>query len=134
LLRRQTGVGGKRKLGFPLSLVLIPEDLEMGTKKLLSTQIQMGPRVTADANPFRNDVDWLVEPQLAEVSTVGWYAFTNPGWGRGIVHVHQTGYETMVTRTYYTPETNCRTYQCEGRFAAALNNHRGVVRNAGTGA
>lgn len=134
LLRRQTGVGGRRKLNYTVNIVLVPEDLETVTEQLLLLNLEITPTTTATTEPFRGRIQWAVEPMLADHSTVIWYGFAAPAQARSIVYAHQRGFERMVTRNYFNPKNNCRMFQFEGRMAAAVNNYRGIVRNAGAGA
>ena len=131
LLRQQTGVGGRRKLGLGLALVLAPEALETTVEKLLKATLQTAPATTSDLNVFRG-TDYEIEPMLTDNSAAGWYGFApKAARTKSIVYIHQRGYEKMVTRHYFNPKNNCRFFQFEGRFAAAIGNHRGVAKNAG---
>jgi signal peptide peptidase SppA len=128
-LRKQTGVGGQRKLNQTLGRLLIPEDLETTTQQLLAATLSITPHVETETPVFKGSVDWHVEPRLADHSTAKYYGFSKGS--RAIVYAHQRGFENMVTRNYFNPKNNCRTWQFEGRFAAAVNNYREIVRNAG---
>jgi signal peptide peptidase SppA len=134
LLRKQTGVSAKRKLNFNLAGLLIPEELETVTQQLLEATLTINA-TTENATPlFKGKVAYWVEPMLADYSAVKYYGFAPKDLARSIVYAHQTGFENMKTSNYYNPKNNCRTFQFEGRFAAAINTWRGIVRNAGTGA
>jgi len=130
LLRQQTGIGG-RKLAHTLNLLLIPEDLETVTQQLLLATLNITPVTAVTTEPFRGRVTHAVEPMLAANSTTIYYGFANPARGRSIVYAHQRGYEKMKTTTYFEPRNQCRFWQFSGRFAAAVNSWRGVVRNNG---
>lgn len=132
-LRKQTGVSGKRKLSLPLSLLLIPEDLETTTEQLLIPGLQVVPTAETAAQIFRGRVKYAVEPMLGEDSAVKYYGFADPRLARAIVYTFQRGFEQMKRRMYYNPKNNSQVVQVEGRMAAAVRNWRGVVRNAGTG-
>ncbi|MFO8015253.1 MAG: S49 family peptidase [Phycisphaerae bacterium] len=134
LLRQQTGVGGLRKLAYTLNLLLIPEALETTTQQLLAATLQIYPTTEGSTPIFKGQVDYAVETMLTDDSAVKYYGFATPARARSIVYCHQRGFERMRSRNYYNPKNNCRIFQFEGRFAAAINNYRGVVRNAGTGA
>ena len=139
-LRKMLGASLKRKLNYTVFGLLVPEDLETTTQQLLSATLQIFPtvegaavtNVTSGTQLFRGQVTWWDDPLLGDSSTVGWYAFANPTTARAIVYCHQQGYEQMVTRNYYNPKNNCRIWQFEGRFAAAVNNYRGVYMNFGS--
>lgn len=131
LLRAQTGVSKKRKLNLTVKLLLIPLELETTTQQLLSTNVRVIPVTTTTGEIFRGEVDYLVEPMLSDVSALQWYAFAPKVIVRPIIYVHQTGFETMKSRLYFNPKNNSRVFQCEGRFAAAVRQWRGTVRNAG---
>jgi len=131
-LRKQTGVSAVRQLGLPLGRLLIPSDLETDVEKLLRVDLNVVPTTTAGAEPFRGEVDWVVESMLDADSATKYYGFAPPASGRAILFAHQIGYEKMQIRRYFNPQNNCLVHQCEGRFAAVVGNYRGVVRNIGT--
>jgi len=131
LLRRQTGIGGLRKINQTVHGLLIPEDLETVTEQLLETNVRVLPTTTATGEIWRGRVKWWVEPMLATYSAAVWYAFADPARARSIVYAYQRGYENMRTENYYDPSNECRWWKYKGRFAAGINNYRGVVRNAG---
>ncbi|MBN2023177.1 MAG: hypothetical protein JW809_10340 [Pirellulales bacterium] len=133
LLRQQMGLAGKRRAGLPLSLLLVPSALETTTQKLLRVDLNVTPTSAGAANPFRGEVDYVVETGLDAVSATAYYGFAPPRAGRSIVYVYQEGFEVMRQRSYFSPQNNCRVFQVEGRFAVAMNDFRGVVRNDGTG-
>lgn len=130
-LRQQTGVSAKRKLNFTLFGLLIPEALETTTQQLLAATLQINPTTESNTPVFKGQVDWWVEPMLTDYSAQMYYGFANPQLARSIVYCFQTGFENMKTRNYFNPKNNCRIFQFEGRFAAAANHHRGIIRNAG---
>lgn len=131
LLRAQVGISGKRMLGFPLVLILVPSKLETTTEKLLKATLNVVPTSTTNANPFRGSTDYRIEPMLDEVSDKVWYGFGPVGMARCICYTYMSGYERMVIRRYFNPKNNCLHFQVEGRFAAAARSHRGVAKNAG---
>jgi signal peptide peptidase SppA len=130
-LRKQKGVSAKRKLNLTLETILIPEDLETATEQMLKVGVAVVPVTTATGEIFRGRVKYVVDPQLADSSTAVYYGFANKNLARAIVYTFQKGFEQMKTRNYYSPKSNSRTFQFEGRFAAAVRNWRGVVRNNG---
>ncbi len=130
-LRKQTGVGGRRKLGLTIKILLVPEDIETVTQQLLSNSLMIKPVQESTTPVFKGLVDWWVEPLLADNSIVKYYGFADIRRMRSIVYCHQRGFEKLKRRNYYNPKNNCRVWQFEARFAAAVNNYRGIVRNAG---
>jgi len=131
LLRQQQGVGARRNLNYTLARLLIPEALETTTQQLLAATLSIYPTQESATPIFKGQVTWDVEPMLTANSSLIYYGFADSARARSIVFAHQTGYESMRSRNYYNPKNNCRMWQFEGRFAAAINNYRGVVRNAG---
>jgi len=129
LMRAMTGLSAKRKLNYNVDRILVPPALETTTQQLLQSTLQILPVTTATTEPFRGQVRYDIEPMLADDSDVKWYSFATPG--RAIAYCHQTGYESVRVRVYFDPRTNCRVHQFEGRFAAAVRNPKGTVRNAG---
>lgn len=134
LLRKQTGVSGKRKLNQTVKWVLIPEDLETTTERVLSGNVPLMPTTASSAEVFRGKVGWIVEPMLGEDSAAKWYALADPRIARSIVVAHQRGFERMKTTNYYDNATKSRVFDFEGRFAAAVRSANGITRNAGSGA
>jgi hypothetical protein len=130
-LRALTGPGGKRQLNYTVAGLLIPEALETTTQQFLSPNVVVTPVTTATGEIFRGQVKWWVEPMLTDASATGWYAFADPAIARQIVYAYQRGFESMRKRDYYNPKNNCRIFQFEGRFAAAVNTWRGLYFNAG---
>ncbi|HEV3025202.1 MAG TPA: hypothetical protein VGX76_22175, partial [Pirellulales bacterium] len=130
-LRAMTGVSKKRKLNLTVKGLLIPIELETTTQQLLSTNVRVIPVSTSTGEIFRGELDFWVEPMLSDNSALIWYAFADRKIIRPIVYCFQTGFEAMKTRLYFNPKNNSRVFQCEGRFAAAVRNWRGTVRNAG---
>jgi len=130
LLRQQQGVSGKRTMAYDLFGILIPTQIETDAEKLLA-DLNVIPAAAADAEIYRGRVRYWPEPMLDGYSTAVWYGFANPARARGIIVCYQQGFETMKLRTYVDQRTNNLVYQCEGRFAAAVRNYRGIVRNPG---
>jgi hypothetical protein len=127
--RQMLGVGGFRKLGLPLTTLVIPNEHETTCQELLQTTLGTFPPEASGLDVFRGQVQYFVEPLLSDSSTTGWYAFSKRR--RSIIYAHQVGFERMVTRSYYQPKNNSRVWQFEGRFAATVVDHRGVYLNAG---
>ena len=129
LFRALTGPSNKRKLNLTADYLLSPFALETGVQKLLTATLQIYPTSTANTEIFRYTVDYDVEPMLDDASSTAWYLFARKA--RPIVYCHQRGYENMKKRNYYNPKNNCRIFQFEGRFAAAVSSYRGVFCNFG---
>ncbi len=134
LLRKQVGVGQRRTLSLTLRRLLIPTDLETTTQQLLAATLNIVPETESNAQIFRGQVAYDVDPMLDDASTQVYYGFGDPRIARAIRFTFQRGYERMRVRNYFNPKNNSRVWQFEGRFAAAIDNWRGTVRNAGTGA
>lgn len=130
-LRQQKGVSQKRRLGLPLSVALVPTQLETENEQTFLPQVVV-PTQDTNTNVFRNKVKPVVDAMLDDSSTQTWYGFADPNIARAIVYCYQQGFEQMKRTTYYDPKTGCMVLQVEGRFAAAVRNWRGVVRNYGS--
>jgi len=130
LLRQQQGVSQKRVMGYDLFGILIPSQLETDAEKLLA-DLNVVPAAAANAEIYRGRVRYWAEPMLDGYSTAQWFGFANPARARAIMVAYQAGFEKMVLRKYVDRRTNNVVFQCEGRFAAAVRNYRGVVRNPG---
>lgn len=130
-LRKQKGVSALRKVNLNLAALLVPEDLETTTQQLLAPNIVVAPTTTSTGEIFRGSVAYYVEPMLGDVSATIYYGFARKTQARAIVYAKQIGFEKMKSRLYYDEKTNNRILQCEGRFAAAVRQWRGVVRDNG---
>ena len=81
---------------------------------------------------FKGQVTWWVDPMLGDTSEVAWYCFAKPlAQARPIVYAHQVGFEEMQRRDFYWPPNQSRVFQFATRVAVAINNWRGVQKNAG---
>jgi hypothetical protein len=134
-LRQQVGPAG-RLLNLPLQLILVPPELETTVQELLDSTLHIAPPtsnelagVSSGADVFRS-LPYIVEGELSSFSTTAWWAFSFPAYA-AIVVCFQKGFERMAQRSYYNPKNNCRIWQFEGRFAAAVQNYRGVYKNSG---
>ena len=135
LLRSQRGLSNQRSLNLTLHGLLIPEDLETVTQQFLTAGVAMVPVTDATTNIWRGRVQFWVEPMIGEVATVGptyYYGFADPNIARSIVYTHMQGFETVRQRTYFNDKNQCRIFQYEARYAAAVRDYRGVVQNPDT--
>lgn len=133
LMRRQRGVSNLRPIGMKVGLLVVPPSLELPTLQTLA-DITVVPATDDNANPYRGQIEVAVESMLEDKPDVGdveWYAFTRNPLAQPIIYAHQVGYSGMQQRSYTEFKTQCRTWQFEGRFGAAIRGTRGVVRNAG---
>jgi signal peptide peptidase SppA len=135
LFRLMKGVSKKRRLNLTLKGLLVPAEVETAAQQLLA--LVQGvvtvpvPVTTATVELFRGNVEYWVDPMLSENSTTIYYGFAERNSARAIIYCHQQGFEGLKTRNYYWPKNNARVFQFEGRFAAAVRNWRGIVRNNG---
>lgn len=132
LLRSQRGLSNQRALNLTLYGLLIPEDLETDVQRLLSPSLTVVPTQDSNAQIFRGQVEWWVEPMIGENSATYYYGFANPNIARSIVYTHMQGFETVRQRTYFNDKNQCRIFQYEARYAAAVRDYRGVVQNPDT--
>lgn len=136
LLRSQRGLSNQRALNLTLYGLLVPEDLETDCEKLLGSGIVVVPTAETGAQLFRqggkSGVLFWVEPMIGEASEKYYYGFANPRIARPIIFCHQSGYETVRQRTYFNDKNQCRIFQFESRYAAAVRDYRGVVQNPDT--
>jgi hypothetical protein len=135
LMRLQKGVSGKRALNLRMSSILVPAALETATEQIVLPieQLNGGVQPTTDAttNPFRGKLKMLVDPMLDDASAVQWYVFANPAVARAIIFCFMQGYEQLRRTIFWENESGSMVLKVEGRFAAAIRNWRGTVRNAG---
>lgn len=136
LLRAQKGIGkAKRRLAYMLNLILGGITHETALDQVLgTTKLAQLPVATADANVnvFRGNLDYAIEAMLDdEATSTAWYGFTKNPTAKPIVHVFQQGFERMKVRTYYENKNNSRIWQFEGRYAVAVRDWKGLVKNPG---
>jgi hypothetical protein len=132
LLRSQRGLSNQRALNLTLYGLLVPEDIETDTQRLLSPSLTIVPTQDSNAQIFRGQVEYWVEPMIGENSATYYYGFANPNIARSIVYTHMQGFETVRQRTYFNDKNQCRIFQYEARYAAAVRDYRGVVQNPDT--
>lgn len=132
LLRSQRGLSNQRALNLTLYGLLVPEDLETDVQRLLSPSLTVVPTQDSNAQIFRGQVEWWVEPMIGENSATYYYGFANPNIARSIVYTHMQGFESVRQRTYFNDKNQCRIFQYESRYAAAVRDYRGVVQNPDT--
>lgn len=130
LLRKQSGISGKRNLNLQLDKILIPSDLETGADKLLGAS-NLVPVTSSTVPAFKGKVEPIVEPMLDDASITKYYGLTDPRRAKTISYCFQRGFRKMRVRIYRNPKNNCLIYQFEGRFAAVVRSYRGICRNAG---
>ena len=138
LMRSQKGIGkgASRRLSYTMNLILAgmknetPLDQVLGTTKIAQLAT---PTTDANVNVFRGKLDYAIDAMIDdEATSAAWYGFTKNPTAKPIVHVFMQGYERMKVRTYYDPKNNSRVWQFEGRFACAVRDWKGLVRNPGS--
>lgn len=138
VLRSQKGIGkgASRRLAYTLNLILAGIKNETALDQVLGTtkiaQIAV-PTAETGVNVFRGNLDYAIDAMIDdEATSAAWYGFTKNATAKPIVHVFMQGYERMKVRTYYDPKNNSRVWQFEGRFACAVRDWKGLVKNPGS--
>jgi signal peptide peptidase SppA len=136
LFRAQYDVGGQRKMRVGPRIALVGSAYETTSEQVFLPPPPDSPAFyTADSsiNFFRNKIIPKLEQQIDDWSlgAYGWFLLADPALVRSIVYVHQTGFEGGKLMQWYDPRNRCRVTSIEGRFAAAVRNWRGIVRNSG---
>jgi len=133
LMRAQTDVGAQRKMRVGPRIALFGSNWETAADQVYNVAPD-GVYYNADTsvNVFRSKITPILEQQIDDgTSLLPWYLLGDPREVRAIVFCFQTGFEGGKVLMYFDPERRSRIYQIEGRFAAAIRNWRGIVRNSG---
>lgn len=133
-LRKQVGVDELRTLGYRLSTILHPTDLDLDMVKVLRSDLRVETSTEKNPDVFRGQVQHISEPMLDQYSSTAYYGFANIRRARPIVYAKMRGYKQPRIKSYWENGTECRIFKIEDRFGGAVRNFRGVTKNNGTGA
>jgi signal peptide peptidase SppA len=133
-MRKQKTVDGEHSARLPMNWLLVPSDMETEAEQVcLSLPTQVAEDI-AGKNVFAGKIDPITEPELDQFSTIQYYGGTDPNVCPALVYCFMQGYESGRIVRWFDPATGCWTWEIQGRFGAAIENHRPIIRNAGTGA
>lgn len=141
LMERQTNVGdGRHFVSLTPKIVIVPTELHDAARRTYSPLSELmevkAPATDATINVNRGTVDDIISlPELeAKDSTNGtkyWYTLADPMLAAAIKIVHQRGFESGRTDTWFDADRQTRYFRLETRVAAFANHYRGICRNDG---
>ena len=132
-LMRQQREPSKRLLVSPApAIALVPTKHETGAEQLYMPRLTEQATQQSQVNPFRGKIKPIFEGMLDTYSADVWFLAADPGMHRGIVVMHQTGYETGKRRRYWDEKTQCLYHEQEIRYAVGVADYRKWVKNPGT--
>jgi len=125
-MRRQTGLTGEKILVRPRFLV-VPPELETLAYQLIYAKTNN--TVAGEANPFEGKFDVLVDPFLENATA--WYLFADPATIPVVEYAFLNGQEGLYTEQEVDFNTDNLNIKVRTDFAATIEEHRGVYKNAG---
>jgi phage head maturation protease len=126
LFRKQTGLDGKRRIRVVPRLLVVPPELEITAKKLLTA---ITPSSTNEVNVFANAFDVIVEPRLTDATA--WYLSADPNSVDGLYYAYLEGNENLRVNNEDDFNTDSMKYGVRGDFGAAVVDYRGLVKSNG---
>jgi hypothetical protein len=125
-MKKQTGLDGKRIIRVVPKFLIVPPELEVTARKLLTA---ITASTTSDVNVFTNAFDIVVEPRLADASA--WYLSADPNAIDSLYYAYLEGNEALRVNNEDDFSTDCVKYAVRGDFGAAAIDWRGLVKSAG---
>lgn len=132
LHRSQKEVSNRLRISVAPAIALVPTKHETAAEQLFVPSLKETPEQAANSNPFRGKIKPICDGMLDDYSADKWFTFADPMAYRGIVVMHQTGYENGRRRRYWQEETQCLIQEYEIRFAVGVADYRMMVQNPGT--
>ena len=126
LFRKQTGLDGKRRIRVQPRTIIVPVELEIKAKKLLTATT---PANTGDVNPFANMYNIIVEPRLEDPTA--WYLVASPNEIDGLKYAYLDGNAGLRIHSEEKFNTDTMDYAVRGEFGAAAIDWRGMVKMKG---
>lgn len=124
----QRGLEGRHITVRPQFLI-VPPRLQTTAQKLVALPIT--PSATADANPFHQQLDIVVEPRLQDASAVSWFAAAAPTTVDTIEYGYLAGHDGVWTETRNGFEVDGISVKCRHVFGAKAIDHRGLFKGPG---
>lgn len=122
----QRGLEG-RFISVQPQYLIVPPALQTIAQK--NTALPIQPNKAADANPFYNALDLIVEPRLQANSATRWYAAAAPSQIDTIEYAYLEGFDGVFTETKQGFEVDGVMVKCRHVFGAKAIDHRGLFRN-----
>jgi phage head maturation protease len=126
LFKKQTTIDGKRRIRVIPQLLIVPPELEIKARKLLTA---ITASTTADVNVFTNAFTIIVEPRLTEPDA--WYLSADPNAIDGLYYAYLEGNESLRVNNEDDFNTDSMKYAVRGDFGAVAVDYRGMVKSNG---
>lgn len=124
--KRQTGLDGKRPIRVIPKYLIVPPELEVTAKKLVTAITASN---TKDVNVFTNAFSIIVEQRLT--SATEWYLMAAPAALPCFYYAYLDGSEALRVKTTEDFDTDSVKYAVRGEFGVAAVDFRGTVKSAG---
>ena len=126
LFKKQTGIDGKRRIRVVPKFLIVPPELEVAARKLLTA---VTPATTQDVNVFANAFDTIVEPRLTNATA--WYLSADPNAIDSLYYAYLQGNEALRVNNEDDFNTDSMKYAVRGDFGTAAIDFRGLVKANG---
>ena len=126
LFKKQTGIDGKRRIRVVPKFLIVPPELEVAARKLLTV---VTPANTQDVNVFANAFTIIVEPRLTNATA--WYLSADPNAIDSLYYAYLQGNETLRVNNEDDFNTDSMKYAVRGDFGTAAIDFRGLVKANG---
>jgi hypothetical protein len=126
LFKKQTGIDGKRRIRVVPKLLIVPPELEVTARQLLTV---VTPSNTKDVNVFANAFTIIVEPRLTNATA--WYLSADPNAIDSLYYAYLQGNETLRVNNEDDFNTDSMKYAVRGDFGTAAIDFRGLVKANG---
>jgi hypothetical protein len=126
IFKKQTGLDGKRRIRVVPKFLIVPPELEVTARKLLTA---VTPANTQDVNVFANAFTIIVEPRLT--NPTAWYLSADPNAIDSLYYAYLQGNETLRVNNEDDFNTDSMKYAVRGDFGTAAVDFRGLVKANG---
>jgi phage head maturation protease len=126
LFKKQTAIDGKRRIRVIPQLLIVPPELEIKARKLLTA---ITASTTKDVNVFTNAFTIIVEPRLSDPDA--WYLSADPNAVDSLYYAYLEGNENLRVNNEDDFNTDSMKYAVRGDFGAVAIDYRGMVKSNG---
>ena len=124
--KRQTGLDGKRPIRVIPKYLIVPPELEVTAKKLVTAITASN---TKDVNVFTNAFSIIVEQRLTAATE--WYLMADPAALPCLRYAYLDGSEALRVKTTEDFNVDSIKYAVRGEFGTAAVDFRGTVKSTG---
>jgi hypothetical protein len=124
--RNQKALGGERRIRVTPRTLLIPVELEVKVKKMLTT---ITPATVPDVNVFNGMFDYIVEPRLTDPDA--WYMMADPNQIDCLFFAYLDGNDGLRVNSEDDFNTDTMKYAVRSEFGVSAVDHRGIIKMTG---